>query len=301
MTTQHPAADSIVRWFNETARELPWREARDPWGVLVSEVMGQQTPMSRVVPRWHDWMQRWPDPAALAAAATPDVLRAWERLGYPRRALNLQRAAQQIVERHGGVVPARAEDLLALPGVGPYTASAVMAFAFRVRTPVLDTNVRRVLARLHGEERPGPSITRGEQDRAAAALPDEPETSAIWNEGLMELGATICTPRPRCVTDPELCPLAAHCEWRSQGYPASEQPRRRTQGWHGTDRQARGRILAHLRSVDVTWVRTAEIFARFPSSVSDAAQAQRALASLAADGLITIQDLPEGEVARLGS
>ncbi|MDO5494749.1 MAG: A/G-specific adenine glycosylase, partial [bacterium] len=260
------------------------RKDRDPWAILVSEVMGQQTPMARVVPRWREWMSRWPTPAALAAASPAEVLRAWDRLGYPRRALALQRAATTITTIHDGEVPADPESLLALPGVGPYTAAAVRAFAFRQRTAVLDTNVRRVLARLNGLERPAtPAPTRAEAQRAEGALPASPEDSATWNEALMELGATVCTPRPDC----EACPLAELCGWRAAGYPASESPRPRSQAWAGTDRQARGRIMALLR--DLEWATTDQ--AALAGEVGGAVgQGERALAGLEADGLVSVED-----------
>ncbi len=291
MTSWPRAHRALLPWFAANARALPWREARDPWGILVCEVMGQQTPMSRVVPRWEEWMARWPTPAALAAAEPADVLRAWDRLGYPRRALNLQRASQQIASLHDGAVPPDPDALLALPGVGPYTAAAVLAFAFRRRVAVLDTNTRRVLARLHGTERPAPTITRAERERAEEALPTDPEESATWNEALMELGATVCLPRPRC----EECPLTEVCRWRAQGYPDSPGARPRTQRWEGTDRQARGRIMALLRAPDVAWVSVADAIEA--GQVSDAVgQGERALAGLEADGLVSVA---EGTV-RLG-
>lgn len=282
---------ALIPWFAGTARDLPWRREREPWGILVSEVMGQQTPMARVVPRWLEWMERWPTPAALAAADPADMLRVWDRLGYPRRALNLQGAARRIVEIHDGAVPSDTESLLALPGVGPYTAAAVRSFAFRQRNAVLDTNVRRVLARLHGEARPGRSITRAESARAEAALPTDPEAAATWNEGLMELGATICVKVPECTA----CPIARHCAWRAAGHPESDLPPARSQAWNGTDRQARGRIMALLRSRDVEWVSVESALAVGVVS-SDVGQAERALAGLAEDGLVTVA----GERVRLG-
>lgn len=281
---------ALTEWFARNARPLPWRADRNPWGVLVSEVMGQQTPMKRVVPRWEAWLTRWPSPAHLAGAEPADVLRAWDRLGYPRRAKNLHLAAQQIVERHGGAVPSGIDDLLALAGVGPYTASAVRAFAFRQRTPVLDTNTRRVLARLDGTATIGANITRVERARAEVALPAEPEESAVWNEALMELGALVCTPKPAC----EACPVAEMCAWRAAGYPDDPAPVARPQAWTGTDRQARGRIMALLRDVETASVDEALAVACVSD---DETQPARALASLAADGLVTV----DGGRVRLGS
>ncbi len=273
---------TMLAWYRAERRDLPWRSPDvSGWGVLVSEVMLQQTPVSRVEPAWRSWMSRWPTPADLAAASPADVLRAWDRLGYPRRALRLREAAAAIVDRHDGVVPRDRESLLALPGVGGYTAAAVRAFAFGERDVVLDTNVRRVLGRLlDGVALPAPSLTRAEEARAEAVLPQDPATSATWNIALMELGALVCTARsPRC----ELCPVAALCAWRAAGYPHDQHAsRRRTQPWAGTDRQARGRLMAALRDavepVDETdlphW--------------GDEIQRARALAGLVNDGLVEI-------------
>lgn len=274
----------VLPWFAAHARELPWRDpSAGAWGVLVSEVMLQQTPVVRVEPAWRAWMARWPAPADLAAASGADVLRAWDRLGYPRRALRLRAAAQVIVDRHGGEVPATEPELLALPGVGSYTAAAIAAFAYRQRAVVLDTNVRRVLERaVGGAALPPPSLRRAETERAAALLPADTEESAAWNAGLMELGALVCTARsPRCAD----CPLACSCAWLRAGQPADEYAnKRRTQAWHGTDRQARGRILADLRAAAHPLADSA-VAAEWP----DAAQRSRALATLIADGLLAVE------------
>ena len=273
----------LIAWFEANARELPWREAgTTPWGVLVSEVMSQQTPVSRVAPRWLDWIQRWPGPHELAVASTTDVLRAWDRLGYPRRALRLVACARAVVERWGGELPRTEADLRSLPGIGEYTAAAVVAFAYRGRAVVLDTNVRRVLARLlGGEALPAPSLTRAERDRAADVLPADPATSARWNIALMELGALVCRPTsPAC----EACPVRDSCAWRGAGYPTDAHAgRRRTQAWHGTDRQVRGRIMAVLRQAGDRPVPLAALVDVLVD-VEDA-QLDRALAGLVADGL----------------
>ncbi len=273
----------LIAWFEASARELPWREAgTTPWGVLVSEVMSQQTPVSRVAPRWLDWMQRWPGPHELAAASTTDVLRAWDRLGYPRRALRLVACARAVVESWGGELPRTEADLRSLPGIGEYTAAAVAAFAYRGRAVVLDTNVRRVLARLlGGEALPAPSLTRAERDRAAGVLPADPATSARWNIALMELGALVCRPAsPAC----EACPIRDSCAWRGAGYPTdTHAARRRTQAWHGTDRQVRGRVMAVLRRAGHRPVPLAALVDVL-ADVEDA-QLDRALAGLVADGL----------------
>lgn len=292
-----PAAhEAVLAWYDDHARDLPWRRpGTSPWGVLVSEVMLQQTPVVRVEPAWRAWTTRWPTPADLAEAAPAEVLRAWDRLGYPRRALRLRECARVIVERHAGEVPAAPEELLALPGVGTYTAAAVAAFAFGRRTVVLDTNVRRVLGRaFRGLALPPPSIVRAEHELAAACLPRPAEESVRWNVAVMELGALVCTARsPRCAA----CPLATTCAWLAADRPADEHAaRRRTQAWHGTDRQVRGRIMAHLRTLgDGASSTRAEVLraaadGAVPDALADPAQPVRALDSLLADGLVAEHD-----------
>lgn len=269
----------LLRWYDEHARDLPWRATTaSPWSVLVSEFMLQQTPVSRVLPVHEAWLTRWPTPAALAAEPTGEAVRAWGRLGYPRRALRLHAAATAIVERHDGRVPDSYDDLLALPGVGDYTAAAVAAFAFGQRQVVLDTNVRRVLARaIGGEQLPRPSVTRAERDRALAVLPADEPTAATWSVAVMELGALVCT-----ATDPHCaaCPVLEQCAWAAAGRPAYAGPPRKVQAWAGTDRQCRGRLLAVLRDAEGPVHRTA-----LEAAWSDVAQRERALAGLLADGL----------------
>ncbi|QOR70063.1 A/G-specific adenine glycosylase [Ruania alkalisoli] len=282
--------EAILTWYDDHARDLPWRAPEtNGWAVLVSEIMLQQTPVVRVEPAWQAWMHRWPTPADLAAASPAEVLRAWDRLGYPRRALRLREAARTIVADHGGAVPADEAALRALPGIGAYTAAAVAAFAYGRRTVVLDTNVRRVLGRLvSGMALPPPSQRRAENETAAAMLPEEPERSARWNVAMMELGALVCTARsPQCGQ----CPVATHCRWRAAEYPADEfATARRTQAWHGTDRQARGRVLAALRRQDE--LRPDEAGDLWP----DPAQLQRVLASLCTDRLIVAETDSDGVV-----
>lgn len=237
--------ERIRQWFGENARDLPWRRT-DPWGVYVSEVMSHQTPVARVEPVWRYWMQRWPEPAALAADSPGEAVREWGRLGYPRRALRLHESAVAMVDRHDGRVPDTYEALLALPGVGPYTAGAVMAFAFGRKATVLDVNIRRVQARaVSGRALPDPAVSRAETALATALLPAGDADSATWNAGTMELGALICTARtPDC----EACPLREGCAWVAAGRPAHEGPPPRGQAWHGTDRQVRGKLMAMLRA-----------------------------------------------------
>ncbi|KHL03005.1 HhH-GPD family protein [Sinomonas humi] len=237
---------AVVRWFAAEARDLPWRDPDcSPWGVLVSEIMLQQTPVVRVLPVWREWMERWPTPADLAAESPGEAVRAWGRLGYPRRALRLHAAATVIATEHGGELPDSEDGLLALPGVGGYTAAAVAAFAFGRRASVVDTNIRRVHARLvSGAALPAPTLTAAERRLAEALLPDDDATSVRWNAGVMELGALVCTARsPKCAA----CPVADDCAWRAAGQPPpSYVPK--GQAWHGTDRQVRGAVLAVLRA-----------------------------------------------------
>lgn len=267
----------VLAWFRAHARDLPWRRGVSPWAVLVSELMLQQTPVSRVLPVYAEWLARWPTPAALSAAPAGEAVRAWGRLGYPRRALRLHAAATAIVERHGGEVPSTREDLLALPGVGDYTAAAVESFAFAGRAVVLDTNVRRVLARVvGGVEHPAPGVTAAERRLATSLLPAA--DAHVWAAATMELGAVVCTARsPRC----EACPVADLCRWRAADYPAYDGPARRAQAWDGTDRQCRGRLMAVLRDspgpvskdrLDAVW--------------PDGIQRERCLDGLVADGLV---------------
>lgn len=269
-------------WFDENRRELPWRAAdRTPWAVLVSEVMLQQTPVVRVVPAWTAWMARWPQPADLAREAPGEAVRQWDRLGYPRRALNLHAAAVAMLERHEGRVPEGEADLRALPGVGQYTAAAVRAFAFGRRSVVLDTNVRRVLARLvGGREHPLPSLTVGERAQADALVPEDDAAAAHWSAAVMELGALVCTASsPRCGA----CPVVGMCAWVREGRPPYDGPTRRVQRFAGTDRQVRGRIMAVLRESEGSVVRSV-----LESTWDDAIQRERALDALVADGLVEL-------------
>jgi len=271
----------ILDWFAREARGLPWRmHGTSPWGVLVSEVMLQQTPVVRVEPVWRAWMSRWPSPAALAGSATGEAIHAWGRLGYPRRALRLHAAAVAIVERHHGDVPRNRDQLLALPGVGTYTAAAVSSFAFGARLAVVDTNVRRVLARtIGGAAQAGPSLSRAEMDLAAALLPAEADAARTWNAAVMEVGALVCSARaPRC---PD-CPVQDLCAWQRAGRPAYEGPVRKGQSWLRTDRQCRGALLAVLRESSGPVTATG-VVASWPS---DDTQRDRCLDSLVTDGLV---------------
>jgi A/G-specific adenine glycosylase len=273
------AAGELLAWYDRGRRDLPWRDpAVSAWQVMVSEFMLQQTPVARVLPVWPDWVARWPTPSATSSASPADLLRAWGKLGYPRRAKRLHECATVIASEHGDVVPADIETLAALPGVGSYTARAVACFAYRQPVPVVDTNVRRVVARaVHGNADAGrPSAVRDQAD-VSDLLPHD-ETAPRFSAALMELGATVCTARsPRC----GLCPLS-ECAWQLAGYPPASRPARRVQRYAGTDRQVRGRLLDVLRDndspvtggqLDMAWQ-------------SDAAQRDRALNSLLLDGLV---------------
>ncbi|MGI9163306.1 MAG: A/G-specific adenine glycosylase [Mycobacterium sp.] len=285
-----PTAE-LVDWYGKARRHLPWRAPGvTAWQILVSEFMLQQTPVARVAPIWVDWVTRWPTPSVTADAGAAELLRAWGKLGYPRRAKRLHECATVIAADHGDLVPDDVETLLTLPGVGEYTARAVACFAYGKRVPVVDINVRRVVARaLHGRADAGsPSAVRDHAD--VAALLPEGQVAAVFSAALMELGATVCTARtPRC----GVCPLTV-CAWRSAGYPPGEGPRKPAQTYAGTDRQVRGRLLDVLRAgtgpvqraeLDVVWL-------------SDTAQRDRALDSLLVDGLV--EQTADGRFALAG-
>lgn len=285
------SATNLLDWYDRSRRDLPWRAPDvSAWQILVSEFMLQQTPVSRVLPVWTEWVRRWPTASATAAAGAADVLRAWGKLGYPRRAKRLHECATVIARDHDDVVPDDVETLLTLPGIGGYTARAIACFAYRRRVPVVDTNVRRVVARVvHGLADAGaPSAARDHAD-VSTLLPDD-ERAPVFSVALMELGATVCTARaPRC----GLCPLS-ECAWRAAGYPPAQGPTRRVQTYAGTDRQVRGRLLDVLRANDSPVTR-AELDVAW---LTDTAQRDRALESLLADGLVT--RTVDGRFALLG-
>lgn len=270
-------ASELLHWYDEFQRDLPWRRPGvSAWQILVSEFMLQQTPVVRVEPIWRDWVARWPTPSATAAASAADVLRAWGKLGYPRRAKRLHECATAIATQHGDVVPDDVDALLALPGVGTYTSRAIACFAYGKRVPVVDTNVRRVVARaVHGRA-DSPASVRDLAD-VDAILPND-ERAPRFSIALMELGAIVCTARsPRC----GVCPLST-CAWRSAGFPPSTEPARRVQKFAGTDRQVRGRLLDVLRTNDAPVTR-AQLDVAW---LTDPAQRNRALDSLLIDGLV---------------
>lgn len=273
------SATELIDWFDRERRDLPWRHPEvGAWKILVSEYMLQQTPVARVLPIWLDWVARWPTPSATANASAADVLRAWGKLGYPRRAKRLHECARVIAEVYGDVVPDDVDTLLTLPGVGSYTARAIACFAYQQRVPVVDTNVRRVVARaVHGMPDAGPPSATKDLAHVEALLPND-ETAHRFSAALMELGAMVCTARsPKC----GLCPLS-HCAWRTAGYLPAAGPPKRGQSYAGTDRQVRGRLLDVLRGsqtpvsraqLDIAWL-------------TDTAQRDRALDSLLVDGLV---------------
>lgn len=270
---------AVADWFAAHRRDLPWREpGAGAWAVLVSEFMLQQTPVARVLPVYRAWLERWPEPADLAEEPAGEAVRAWGRLGYPRRALRLHATATAITEDHGGKVPQDYATLRTLPGVGDYTAAAITSFAFGGRAVVLDTNVRRVLTRVFtGAALPGTSVSAAERVLAQSLLPEQDAAAAGWAAGSMELGALVCTARtPVCAN----CPLAEQCAWNLAGRPAHDGPARKAQGYEGTDRQVRGRLMAILRAAEEP-VGRAVLAQAWP----DREQRDRALASLVDDGL----------------
>lgn len=271
--------EAICAWFDANGRDLPWRRpGTSAWGVLVSEVMSQQTPMSRVIGPWHEWMNRWPTPDDLAEEDSGEAVAAWGRLGYPRRALRLHSCAVAIATEHDGVVPNSYDELVALPGIGDYTASAVVSFAFGGRATVLDTNVRRLIARAESGIANCPtSVTRAERIVADALVPDEDVRAAKWAVASMELGALVCTARsPQC----EVCPIRDSCRWVIDGKPDNA-PARRGQPWKGTDRQCRGVIMDVVRN-SPRGVKVQMALSAWP----ELDQASRCLESLLDDGLV---------------
>ncbi len=261
-------------WYWKNKRPLPWRNST-PWGVVVSEFMLQQTPVNRVLPVWEAWMKKWPTPKHLAKAKKSDVIKYWGRLGYPRRALRLHETSKIITTKYRGSIPKTLPELRELPGVGEYTAAAIYSFAYGKRALVLDTNIRRVFARaIDGKEYASLTLNNKERTKREKLIPRE---ASLWAAATMELGATICTARsPQC----EICPIAQSCVWRFKGYPKSRAPKRKTQEWHGTDRQCRGTILNYLREKD------RGTRSQFEKLWSDKKQLEKALKSLETDGLI---------------
>lgn len=277
-------ASPLARWYGDHARDLPWRRAEfheeyGAWGTLVSEFMLQQTPVTRVIPHLESWLARWPSPRSAARATPAEVVHQWANLGYPRRALWLHRAAIEVSERHGGVVPRDVDALLTLSGIGDYTARAVAAFHYGDRHPVVDTNTRRVIARaVDGRSQPEPPA-RSDLDRMSKLLPEGNAEAAVFNAAMMELGATVCTARaPKCGT----CPVADRCAWLAAGRPDTGDRRRRQATYAGSDRQVRGLVLRALREAPEHRLLTMQVAPGW----EDPAQRERAIDSLIADGLV---------------
>ena len=271
----------LTRWFKANARDLPWRGPEvTPWQIFVSEVMLQQTPATRVAPLWLAWIERWPDPATNARATPAQILRQWDRLGYPRRALNILNAAKVVSHDFDGKMPNTYDELITLPGIGDYTASAIMAFAYKKKSVVLDTNIRRVISRIwHGQERPGLTISAVEKEFAGRLVPTSDSAASKWSAAVMEFGAVICTARkPQC----ESCVVKVQCAWRQAGFPASDVVRK-AQKFEGTDRQVRGRIMQVLKESKSAVEKSA-----FDKVAADKVQRDRALTSLINDGLVDV-------------
>ncbi|GLZ32896.1 A/G-specific adenine glycosylase [Lentzea sp. NBRC 105346] len=283
-------SELLLDWWDRTARDLPWRRPEcTAWGVLVSEIMLQQTPVSRVEPIWHEWLARWPVPSAMAAASQGEVLRAWGKLGYPRRALRLHEAATAIARDHGDIVPSDIETLESLPGIGSYTARAVAAFAYGQRCAVVDTNVRRVVARaVHGAGDAGPPSTKRDLADVEALLPAD--NAAVFSAALMELGALVCTAKGQRCAD---CPIYSECAWQRNGRPAYNGPAKKVQQFAGTDRQVRGLLLDVLRGTSAP-VPKAQLDVVWP----DVTQREKCLDSLLQDGLV--EQTASGEFALPG-
>jgi len=267
----------VLAWYKKNKRDLPWRDT-DAWGVLVSEIMLQQTPVARVLPIYIEWMKRWPTPEALAAATPAQIITSWGRLGYPRRALRLHECAKVISTQYKGRIPETESELRELPGIGDYTSAAIIAFAFEGRSLVLDINIRRVFARvIDGVEVPTAAPTKSERQEREKLIPSK--NPHLWAAATMELGALICTAKnPQCGQ----CPLADQCIWRSLDYPLSDQPKR-TQSWHGTDRQCRGVIVQALRENSALSKKEIMQLWDVPSQV------EKALLTLLEDGLVVAQ------------
>ena len=271
---------ALLAWGERHRRDLPWRSTRDPWAILVSEVMLQQTQVARVVPRYEAFLKEFPTPLACASAPVAAVIRAWDGLGYNRRAVQLHRCARQVVEEHSGSLPRDLTALLELPGVGPYTARAVLVFAYEHEAGVVDTNVGRVLARWQGR-RLAPAEAQAAADEAVP-----PGEGWAWNQSLFDFAAGVCTRRtPRC----DQCPVFSACCWQGRGPDPADGSARVSSGqscFEGSDRQGRGRLVAALRRGPLSPLEVSAA-AGWPD---DPSRADRILAALAADGIAVIDE-----------
>ena len=277
---------ALLRWAADSRRDLPWRSTRDPWAVLVSEVLLQQTQVGRVEAKYREFLDCWPTPSDLASAELSELLKYWVGLGYPRRARNLHRTAQQITNLHQGEVPRELEQLLKLPGVGPYTARAVMIFAYEKDLGVVDTNVGRLLARWCDSSL-RPKIAQEIADKLVA-----PGRSWDWNQGLFDLAATVCTKRsPQCGA----CPVNSWCAWHGAGTdPAdgSAGVSKKQQPFQGSDRQARGLLMAALAQGSIDTSEAAAVM----GLLDQQCRATQLVDDLRNEGLIAFQ----GDVLLLG-
>ena len=276
--------EALLSWFARCGRDLPWRRTRDPWAVLVSELMLQQTQVPRVVERWGEFLERFPTVASCASAPAGDVVRAWQGLGYNRRALNLHRCAIAVCERHGGVLPDSIDALLALPGIGPYTARAVLVFSYEHDIGLVDTNAGRFLARAGA----GRALSPKEAQPLADSLVP-PGQGWAWGQAVFDLGASICTKRtPSCGS----CPIVDGCRWARAGWPEPD-PVAGSAGistpqstFAGSDRQGRGRLVDALRAGPVGFDQLAAVMG-WPD---DPLRASRVAATLVRDGLAVEAD-----------
>ena len=284
-----PALTDLLAWWEANGRDLPWRSTHDPWAVLVSETMLQQTQVPRVETRFGTFLAEFPTPAACAAAPAGDVVRAWAGLGYNRRALNLHRCATTVVERHGGALPDDLDALLALPGIGPYTARAILVFAFERDIGLVDTNAGRFLSRAGA----GRALAANDAQALADSLVP-PGRGWAWGQAVFDLGALVCTRRnPRC----EECPIIRSCAWALAGFPSPD-PVHGSAGisggqstFEGSDRQGRGRLVDALRRGSVALADVAEVMG-WPD---DVLRAGRVAETLVADGLA----VADGDLLRL--
>lgn len=275
-----PDPRKVVDWFSRAARDLPWRRT-NPWGVLVSEFMLQQTPVSRVLPVWQEWLTTWPSPRDLAGATPADAIRMWGNLGYPRRAVRLHATSVALAQSHGNQVPDTYGELISLPGIGDYTANAILAFAFNQPTVVLDVNVRRVLARgWHGLAHPSTSVSAVERSFAQSLIDHRlnKDQAVQWAAASMELGALVCTAsHPDC----NACPIQNSCVWFALGKPDNTAKPKAQAKFEGSDRQERGRILKVLRTSNEPVEKNI-----IKEQAIDPVQCDRALNSLIDEGLV---------------
>lgn len=284
MRTLQPSPDAagrepLLAWYEPRRSAYPWRRSTDPYAVLVSEVMLQQTQAARVAPAYRAFLRRFPSVRALAASGRAEILRAWDGLGYNRRAVALWASARAIVRDHAGVVPTDPAALRRLPGVGPYTSAAVASVAFGAPVAAVDTNVRRIVARVF-EGREPDELPAARIGRLAERWLDRRDPGS-WNQALMDLGREICRPRPRC----EACPLAGICQLTRLGARSRSRPRRsglsRGEPFEGSNRQVRGAVVRALRRRPSLTLEALALETGHPS-----ARVERAVRELADEGIV---------------